>query len=43
VGLREGVDGWVGSTLIKAGGRGVGYGVCRGETRKKDNIKNENN
>jgi hypothetical protein len=30
-------DGW-GSTLIEAGRRGDGMGVCGGETRKEDNI-----
>ena len=36
-GSEVGVGGWV-STLIEAGGWGMGEGVCREETGKGDNI-----
>jgi hypothetical protein len=33
-GSEAGVDGWVGRSLIEAGGRGMGYGVSGRETKK---------
>jgi hypothetical protein len=42
-GSEMGIGGWMGEHLHRSRGRGIVQGVCRGETRKGDNIRNKIN